>query len=113
MTGYVVHYSDGDIDRNESVPATSTSSLITGLTDGLNYTSVEATSQHLSGESCQINITLGWGEHSICVIIHFHDGLHIIPIGAAYPFSFPLCGVLSLTSVCIPSAGLIENCSFT
>ena len=32
MTGYVVHYSDGDTDRNESVPASYTSSLITGLT---------------------------------------------------------------------------------
>ena len=52
ITGYVIHYSDGDTDRTESVPASSTSSLITGLTDGLNYTfSVEATSEHLSGES--------------------------------------------------------------
>ena len=49
MTGYVVHYSDGDTDRNESVPASSTSSLITGLSI---YTiSVEATSEHLSGVS--------------------------------------------------------------
>ena len=61
MTGYVVHYSDGDTDRNESVPASSTSSLITGLTVGLNYTfSVEATSEHLSGES--ITYTVGFGQ---------------------------------------------------
>ena len=60
VTGYVVHYSDGDTDRNESVPASSTSSLITGLTDGLNYTfSVEATSHYLSGLSCPVNIILG------------------------------------------------------
>ena len=52
MTGYVVHYSDGDTDRNESVPASSTSSLITGLTINITYTiSVEATSEHFSGES--------------------------------------------------------------
>ena len=52
MTGYVVHYSDGDTDRNERVPASSTSSLITGLTIYITYTlSVEATSKHLSGES--------------------------------------------------------------
>ena len=52
MTGYVVHYSDGDTDRNESVPASSTTSLITGLTINITYTiSVEATSEHLSGES--------------------------------------------------------------
>ena len=52
MTGYVVHYSDGDTDRNESVPASYTSSLITGLTINITYNfSVEATSEHLSGES--------------------------------------------------------------
>ena len=52
MTDYVVHYSDGDTDRTESVPASSTSSLITGLTINITYTfSVEATSEHLSGES--------------------------------------------------------------
>ena len=52
MTGYVVHYSDGDTDRNESVPASYTSFLITGLTINITYNfSVEATSEHLSGES--------------------------------------------------------------
>ena len=52
MTGYVVHYSDGDTDRNESVHASSTSSLITGLPINITYYfSVEATSEHLSGES--------------------------------------------------------------
>ena len=60
MTGYVVHYSDGDTDRNESVPASSTSSLITGLTNCISYTfSVEATSEHLSGESDNLTIELG------------------------------------------------------
>ena len=52
MTGYVVHYSDGDTDRTESVPVSSTSSLITGLTTNITYNfSVEATSEHLSGKS--------------------------------------------------------------
>ena len=52
MTGYVVHYSDGDTDRNKCVPASSTSSLNTGLTIYITYTiSVEATSKHLSGVS--------------------------------------------------------------
>ena len=52
VTGYVVHYSDGDTDRTESVPASSTSSLITGLSIYTTYTiSVEATTEHLSGES--------------------------------------------------------------
>ena len=52
VTGYVVHYSDGDTDRIESVHASSTSSLITGLTINITYTiSVEATSEHLSGVS--------------------------------------------------------------
>ena len=76
MTGYVVHYSDGDTDRTESVPASSTSSLITDLTDGLNYTfSVEATSEHLSGESIHCMIMLGTSDnlpfHSVVsAIIH-------------------------------------------
>ena len=60
MTGYVVHYSDGDTDRIESVPASSTSSLIAGLTNCITYTfSVEATSEHLSGESDILTIELG------------------------------------------------------
>ena len=60
MTGYVVHYSDGDTDSNESVPAFSTSSLITGLTNCTTYNfSVEATSEHLSGESDILTIELG------------------------------------------------------
>ena len=60
MTGYVVHYSDGDTDRTESVPASSTSSLITGLTNCINYTfSVEATSEHLSTVSENLTTHLG------------------------------------------------------
>ena len=60
MTGYVVHYSDGDIDRTETVPASSTSSLITGLISNINYAfSVEAISEHLSGESGLCEIQLG------------------------------------------------------
>ena len=64
MTGYVVHYSDGDTDRTESVPASSTSSLITGLTNGLNYTfSVEAASEHLFGRSIHCMIMLGMSDN--------------------------------------------------
>ena len=60
MTGYVVHYSDGDTDRTESVPASSTSSLITGLTNCISYTfSVEATSKSLSAVSENLTIELG------------------------------------------------------
>ena len=60
MTSYVVHYSDGDTDRTESVPASSTSSLITGLTNCISYTfSVKATSEHLSVESDTSTIELG------------------------------------------------------
>ena len=52
MTGYLVYYSDGDTDRNESVPASSPSSLITELTINITYNfSMEVTSEHLSGES--------------------------------------------------------------
>ena len=60
MTGYVVHYSDGTTDRMGSVAASSTSTDITDLTSGLTYTiSVEATSQHLSGESEERTIAVG------------------------------------------------------
>ena len=60
MTGYVVHYSDGTTDRMESVAASSTSTDITDLTSGLTYTIlVEATSQHLSGESEERTILVG------------------------------------------------------
>ena len=57
VTGYVVHYSYGD---TESVPASSTSSLITGLTINITYNfSVEPTSEHLSGESGSCTIVIG------------------------------------------------------
>ena len=63
VTGYIVHYSDGTTDRMKSVVASSTSTDITGLTSGLTYTiSVEATSQHLSGESEERTIAVPVGE---------------------------------------------------
>ena len=59
MTGYVVHYSDGDTNRTESVAASANSCIVL-VTCGPTYTiSVEATSQHLSGESEERNKTLG------------------------------------------------------
>ena len=57
VTGYVVHYIGGNKMRTE--PSSSTSTDITGLTNGYTYAiSVEATSQHLSGESERMTITL-------------------------------------------------------
>ena len=61
MTGYVVHYSDGDTNGTESVyvAASSTSYNITNLTSGLTYTfSIEATSEHLSGVSDDKTVTI-------------------------------------------------------
>ena len=59
VTGYTVHYSDGSTDRSMSVAASSTSADITDLVNGHTYSiSVEATSEHLSGESATQNITL-------------------------------------------------------
>ena len=59
MTGYVVHYRTATSVRSKSVPSSSTSTDITGLTSGATYTiSVEATSQHLSGETDELTITL-------------------------------------------------------
>ena len=52
LTGYVVHYIGGGSVRINHVSPSSTSTDITGLTNSLTYAiSVEATSQHLSGES--------------------------------------------------------------
>ena len=60
MTGCVVHYSDGDTDRNKSVAAYINRYSITDLTGGDTYiVSVEATSKHISGVSHEKNITLG------------------------------------------------------
>ena len=59
MTGYVVHYRTATSVRTKSVSSSSTSTFLTGLTSGATYTiSVEATSQHLSGESEEMNISL-------------------------------------------------------
>ena len=59
MTGYVVHYSHGDNHINRTVAASSTSSNIANLDRNTSYQfSVEATSEHLSGESNNCTITL-------------------------------------------------------
>ena len=61
MTGYVVHYSSNGVTNSiPGLSSTSTSHEITGLTKGRTYSiSVEATSEHLSGESEPITLTLG------------------------------------------------------
>ena len=65
MTGYVVHYSDGVDKINQTVAASSTSSNITNLDRNTPYQfSVEATSEHLSGESNNCTISL-FGQVSI------------------------------------------------
>ena len=52
MTGYVVHYRYGLTNMTQSVPPSSTSANIGDLQMDTFYTfSVEATSEHLSGES--------------------------------------------------------------
>ena len=59
VTGYVVHYRTGSSDGTKNEPSTSIFILLTGLTSGATYTiSVEATSQHLSGESEEMTISL-------------------------------------------------------
>ena len=77
MTDYVVHYSDGTTD---SVAASSTSTDITGLTSGLTYTiSVEATSQHLSGESEERTIAVGeWNTMNITLCTIYGVAAHFI-----------------------------------
>ena len=69
MTGYVVHYFDGTINRSKKVIAFTTRYNITNLTNGSTYTiSVEATSKHLSGESDNMSIT--------SKAINLQDALH-------------------------------------
>ena len=59
VTGYVVHYSDGVDNINQTVAASSTSPNITNLDRNTSYQfSVEATSEHLSGESNNCTISL-------------------------------------------------------
>ena len=59
VTGYVVHYRYGATNMTQSVPPSSTSTNIGDLQMGTLYTfSVEATSEHLSGESGNCTITL-------------------------------------------------------
>ena len=59
VTGYVVCYRAGSSVGTEAEPSSSTSHDITGLTIGATYTiSVEATSQHLSGKSEEMTISL-------------------------------------------------------
>ena len=61
VTGYGVHYRTGSSVKTKSIHLTSTTTFLTGLTSGPGATyiiSVEATSQHLSGESEEMTITL-------------------------------------------------------
>ena len=59
MTGYTVHYSSNGVTGVTESGLSATSHEITGLTIGHTYSiSVEATSEHLSGESATQPITL-------------------------------------------------------
>ena len=59
MTGYVVHYTTGTFVGTKNESSSSTSTDITDLISAATYTiSVEATSQHLSGESEEKTLTL-------------------------------------------------------
>ena len=60
MISYIVRYNDGDgPDTIGPLSSSSTSTDITGLTGGATYNiSVEALSQHLSGES-EMAFTIG------------------------------------------------------
>ena len=67
VTGYAVHYRTATSIKIKRAVNTSTSTLLTGLTSGSTYTiSVEATSQHLSGESEEVTISLS----ELTCIIH-------------------------------------------
>ena len=58
MTGYVVHYNDGDTDRTESVPF-STCFVILNLNLTITYNvTVEAKCEHICGVSENVSITM-------------------------------------------------------
>ena len=59
VTSYVIHYSNGTTNKSKKVTASMTNTIITNLTIGPKYTvTVEATSNHLSGVSNNMAITL-------------------------------------------------------
>ena len=70
VTGYVVHYKTATSVMIKSVDQYLTSTVLLSLTHGATYTiSVEATSQHLSGVSEEMNITLSEQIYSKCLSI--------------------------------------------
>ena len=76
VTGYVVHYRYGLTNMTQSVPPSSTSANIGDLQMGTLYTfSVEATSEHLSGESDNCTITLSG---NVCVSTSQNSYLSIL-----------------------------------
>ena len=77
MTGYVVHYRTSSSVGTNTESSSSTSTDITDLTSGATYTiSVEATSQHLSGESEEMAISLS----ELTYIIRVMFGQILVPV---------------------------------
>ena len=67
VTGYVVHYSHGLDNMTENAPVSSSHLSVSNLCSGFIYIfSVEATSEHLSGESAGSNIAVGEKINFIC-----------------------------------------------
>ena len=72
MTSYIVHYNDsGGPETIGPLSASLTSYDITGLSRGLTHISVEATSQHLSGESVMtIRLRTFKSQSQVLYIVH-------------------------------------------
>ena len=110
MTGYIIHYTDSSGSAGTvTVSASSTSADITGLTDGETYTiSVEASSEHLSGESEQMTITLGRS--------HYYDYpcSHLCPITEPPPDPpGSVMAVVGSTSVTVSWEAVTDADSYT
>ena len=72
MTGYVVHYRTGISVGTKAESSSSTSTDITGLTSGAIYfISVEAISQHFSGESEEMTISLSELIHANVILKNY------------------------------------------
>ena len=73
MTGYVVLYYDGSVTRNQAVPGTDSSTIITVVPHIVSYSisvmSLSEESYHLPGRSSWKNISLCECEHKLPSVV--------------------------------------------
>ena len=113
MTGYIIHYTDssGNAETIDGISASSASTDITGLTDGETYNiSVEATSEHLPGESEEMTIALSQGRSSSILFYYVPPPLTESP--PATPEGLML-GTVNSTSITVSWEAVTDASSYT